>query len=29
LKTAKYAKAIRDGNVHLSPKGGFEILETQ
>ena len=29
VKTAKYAKAISDGNVHLSPKGGFEILETQ
>ena len=29
VKTAKYAKAISDGNVHLSLKGGFEILEAQ
>ncbi len=27
LRTAKYAKAISDGKVKLSPKGGFEVNE--
>ena len=27
VRTAKYAKAISDGNVSLSPRGGFEVKE--
>lgn len=27
VRTAKYAKAISDGNVYLSPRGGFEVKE--
>ena len=27
VRTAKYAKAISDGNVNLNPRGGFEIME--
>ena len=27
VRTAKYAKAICDGNINLSPRGGFEVKE--